>query len=224
MLPCLLLFSQNLKDNNYLSLCEANCTYKGYDTGTKKVICECSIKTKFIILSQILDNKNELLFKIIDEDIIPIPSSNFDIDSIISSKIEIIQSSILDSEFIVNGNSDIPSIVNIISDRETDTNINSDRETEMNINSDREKDININSDRKTDMNINSDGDTDTNINTNEGKDINMNTSGDSDTKYGVRGSEYTNPIDLPTTILTNLQTDDIYTKYLKYLNSEDLRI
>ena len=163
---------KNKFNNNYLSLCEANCTYKGYDTGTKKVICECSIKTNFINLSQILGNKNELLFKIIDEDKIPIQSSNFDFDSIISTMIEMIPSSVLDSYSILNDNSDIPS----------NTNINSDRET----------------------------------------DINMNTREDSDTNYGVRGTEYSNPIILPTTILTNLQPDDIYTKYLKYLNSKDL--
>ena len=82
----------------------------------------------------------------------------------------------------------------------------------LNDNSDIPSNTNINSDRETDININSDRETD----------INMNTREDSDTNYGVRGTEYSNPIILPTTILTNLQPDDIYTKYLKYLNSKDL--
>ena len=51
-------------NNNYLSICEINCTYKYYDTITKKVKCECSIKTNFSKLSEILNKKNDILYHI----------------------------------------------------------------------------------------------------------------------------------------------------------------
>ena len=47
-------------DNN-LSLCENNCNYKGYDNNTKKVLCECFIKIKFPLISEIVINKDRLL-------------------------------------------------------------------------------------------------------------------------------------------------------------------
>ena len=47
--------------NNNLSLCEKNCEYKGYDNNTKKVLCECFIKTKFHNISEIEINKETLL-------------------------------------------------------------------------------------------------------------------------------------------------------------------
>ena len=56
----------NLKDrrnefiNNY-SLCEHNCEYKGYNLNKKKVECECFIKVKLPILSEIKINKDKLL-------------------------------------------------------------------------------------------------------------------------------------------------------------------
>ena len=47
-------------DNN-LSLCENNCNYKGYDNNTKKVLCECFIKIKFPLISEIVINRDRLL-------------------------------------------------------------------------------------------------------------------------------------------------------------------
>ena len=76
---------KNEFNNNYLSLCEANCIYKGYDTNSNKVTCECNIKTDFINLSDIINKKSELLFTIIDEEIEIIPTSNIDITSTINS-------------------------------------------------------------------------------------------------------------------------------------------
>ena len=45
---------------NNLSLCENMCEYNGYNQETKKAICECRIKYKEFILSEI-DNKTDLL-------------------------------------------------------------------------------------------------------------------------------------------------------------------
>jgi hypothetical protein len=50
---------EEFKDKN-LSLCENICDYVGYNTETKKVICECGIKYKELILSG-LDNQTDLL-------------------------------------------------------------------------------------------------------------------------------------------------------------------
>ena len=44
--------------NNNYSLCEHNCTFKGYDSNTKKALCECEIKIN--IISDILNDKNIL--------------------------------------------------------------------------------------------------------------------------------------------------------------------
>ena len=55
---------KNEFNNNYLSLCENNCEYKDYNTNTKKVLCECKVKTNFVPLSDILNNKNGLLYHI----------------------------------------------------------------------------------------------------------------------------------------------------------------
>ena len=46
-------------DNN-ISLCENICEYVGYDTDTKKALCECGIRYKEFILSEI-DKQNDLL-------------------------------------------------------------------------------------------------------------------------------------------------------------------
>ena len=46
---------------NNMSLCEKNCEYKGYDIITKKVKCECYIKIKFLLFSEIEINKDLLL-------------------------------------------------------------------------------------------------------------------------------------------------------------------
>ena len=66
------ILNQRKKDfnENYLSLCEENCEYKEYNKYTKKVSCECKIKNKFSLLSEILNKKNNLLynFKNIDEE------------------------------------------------------------------------------------------------------------------------------------------------------------
>ena len=46
-------------ENNY-SLCENNCTFTGYDSDTKKALCDCEIKTKIYLISEIIDNQNKL--------------------------------------------------------------------------------------------------------------------------------------------------------------------
>ena len=47
--------------NNNMSLCENNCEYDNYDNNTKKVLCECFIKVKFPLISEIEINKDKLL-------------------------------------------------------------------------------------------------------------------------------------------------------------------
>ena len=53
---------KNEFNQNFLSLCEANCNYKGYNNYTKKVLCECKIKNHFSFLSELLNKKDELLY------------------------------------------------------------------------------------------------------------------------------------------------------------------
>ena len=52
-------------NNNYLSLCEKNCEYKEYNSNSKIVSCECGIKNKFSLLSEIINEKNNLLYNFI---------------------------------------------------------------------------------------------------------------------------------------------------------------
>ena len=47
--------------NNNMSLCENNCNYNAYNKNTQKVLCECNIKIKFPIISEIEINQNKLL-------------------------------------------------------------------------------------------------------------------------------------------------------------------
>ena len=46
--------------NDNLSLCEKQCNYNGYNNFTKKAICECIIKIKFPLMSEIVINKEKL--------------------------------------------------------------------------------------------------------------------------------------------------------------------
>ena len=47
-----------------MSLCEANCQYKGYDSNIKKVSCQCKIKTKFNLFSEDFNQAKENLLMI----------------------------------------------------------------------------------------------------------------------------------------------------------------
>ena len=47
--------------NNNLSLCEANCEYKGYDIDTKQAECDCEFKTSIGIMSYFKIDKDLLL-------------------------------------------------------------------------------------------------------------------------------------------------------------------
>ena len=51
---------------NNMSLCETNCKYTKYDYNTKKASCECFIKIKFPLLSEIEINKDKLLANFIN--------------------------------------------------------------------------------------------------------------------------------------------------------------
>ena len=50
---------QEFSDNN-LSLCEKNCNYTGYDADNKQSSCDCNIKNKMDLISDIMDNPNKL--------------------------------------------------------------------------------------------------------------------------------------------------------------------
>ena len=47
-------------NNNNMSLCENNCTFTRYDNETKKVNCECGIKSKQLVISEFI-NKTDIL-------------------------------------------------------------------------------------------------------------------------------------------------------------------
>ena len=53
---------KNEFNTNFLSLCEANCSYKGYNNYTNKALCNCKIKNHFSFLSELLNKRNELLY------------------------------------------------------------------------------------------------------------------------------------------------------------------
>ena len=53
---------KNKFNNNYLSLCENNCKYDGYNENTKMVLCACTFKSEFMKLSDIISKKDELLY------------------------------------------------------------------------------------------------------------------------------------------------------------------
>ena len=52
--------------NNNMSLCEKDCEYKGYDFNNKRALCECFIKIKFPLISDVLINKDKFLNNFID--------------------------------------------------------------------------------------------------------------------------------------------------------------
>ena len=57
---------RNEYNDNNMSLCENNCTYKSYDSSTKKVDCECILKLKIPFFEDIYIDKNQLLDKFIN--------------------------------------------------------------------------------------------------------------------------------------------------------------
>ena len=58
------LYDRKIEYNNYnLSLCEVNCTFKGYDINTSKVECDCKINTGINRLNPEI-NENDLINKL----------------------------------------------------------------------------------------------------------------------------------------------------------------
>jgi len=53
---------KNEFNNKYLSLCEKNCYFSGYNSINKNVLCQCKFKTEFSLLSDLLYKKDELLY------------------------------------------------------------------------------------------------------------------------------------------------------------------
>ena len=60
---------QNEYNNNNMSLCENNCTFTGYDIVIKKAKCECVMKAKELVISELMNKTNILSydFKNIDQ-------------------------------------------------------------------------------------------------------------------------------------------------------------
>jgi len=52
--------------NNNMSLCKVDCDYKGYNSDNKKANCECQIKIKLPLISEIIINQEELLNNFVD--------------------------------------------------------------------------------------------------------------------------------------------------------------
>ena len=53
----------NEYNDNNMALCENNCTFVGYDKGTKKVNCECLIKSKQLVISELINQTDILSYK-----------------------------------------------------------------------------------------------------------------------------------------------------------------
>ena len=53
---------QNEFKEKNMSLCENNCTYNGYDSETKKSKCECTFKNKDLIISELINQTNDLSY------------------------------------------------------------------------------------------------------------------------------------------------------------------
>ena len=49
-----------------MSLCEVNCDYEGYNSEIKKAKCECQVKIKLPLISEIVINKDRLLNNFVD--------------------------------------------------------------------------------------------------------------------------------------------------------------
>ena len=52
---------KNEYNENNMSLCEVNCEYDGYNSNTKKAKCECQVKSKLSLISEIGVDKDEFL-------------------------------------------------------------------------------------------------------------------------------------------------------------------
>ena len=49
-------------NNNNMSLCELNCSFIGYDNKTKKAKCECGIKSKQLVISELINSTDILSY------------------------------------------------------------------------------------------------------------------------------------------------------------------
>ena len=49
-------------NNNNMAICENNCTFNGYNQTTKKAICDCGIKTKQLVISELINNTDILSY------------------------------------------------------------------------------------------------------------------------------------------------------------------
>ena len=54
---------QNEYNKNNMSLCEYNCEFNTYDKEAKKSICECAVKTKQLVVSELINKTDVLSYK-----------------------------------------------------------------------------------------------------------------------------------------------------------------
>ena len=57
---------QNEFNDNNMSICENNCSFKEYDNETKKVNCECKIKSKELVISELMNQTDILSYNFTD--------------------------------------------------------------------------------------------------------------------------------------------------------------
>ena len=55
-------------NNNNLAVCENNCKLSNYETDSKKVICQCEVKSKQIVISEIINQTDLLYYNFTSED------------------------------------------------------------------------------------------------------------------------------------------------------------
>ena len=153
-----LLKRKNEFNNNYFSLCGNNCIFIEYNKTTKKAFCECSFKSEFMKLSEIISKKDELLYHfILETDVVyPSISSNSDLNTFIATNSNIDTS--------ISTNSDIDTSFTTNSDIYTSISTNSDIDNSITTNSDTS--ISANSDIYTSINTNNNIDTYIAINSN----------------------------------------------------------
>ena len=68
--------TNNEFEEKNLSLCESNCEYNGYDNNTKKALCECEVKIKLPLISEIVINKDKLYKKFFNVKNSPLCANN----------------------------------------------------------------------------------------------------------------------------------------------------
>ena len=188
----ILLERKNEFNNNYFSLCENNCIFIEYNKTTKKAICECTFKSEFMKLSEIISKKDELLYHF-----------ELETDVVYSS---ISTNSNLDTLIPTNNNVD----TSIITNHNIDTSVT----TTNNI------DTSITANNNIDTSISTNNNIDTSITTNNNIDTSITTNNNIiDTSFTTNNNSIDNLISTHHNIDTLISTND-NNFYTNKINSE----